>query len=148
MSMRLVAPASRRIFIPQIGLFLAQIFLLLGLPGFLIMSMVWGYGKRHYGLYVLTQLYPIMKSRSCGESWVVRIDEKENWFLNSIKTSPQELAPLLRQQLGNNTNCAVYLDVDPSVNYAIAVLAIASIEATPAKTVVLLPAKARIPSTR
>jgi biopolymer transport protein ExbD len=103
--------------------------------------MAWGHGRSYYGLYVLTDLSPMLRSRSCGESWVVRIDKRENWFLNSTKTSPQELAGLMRQQLGQNTNCAVYLDADPSVNYELAVHAIELIQSTKAKAVVLLTPK-------
>ena len=80
----------------------------------------------------------MMKSRSYGEAWVVRVDKKESWYLNTTKTSSQELPGLLHQQLGGETQCAVYLDVDPSLNYGIAIRAVDAIQTTQAKAVVLL----------
>jgi biopolymer transport protein ExbD len=79
-----------------------------------------------------------MKRLSCGTTWVVRIDERENWYLNSINTTARELPGLPRQQLAQSNNCAVYLDVDPSLMYGIAVHAIDSIQTTQSKAVVLL----------
>jgi biopolymer transport protein ExbD len=79
-----------------------------------------------------------MKRASCGTTWLVRIDEGENWYLNSTKTREEELPNLLRRQLGKSTNCVVYLDVDASLGYYVAVHAIDLIQTTQAKAVVLL----------
>jgi len=125
-------------FFSQIGLLYSYILFLVILPATLIFGYAWGYGQPRYGLYVLTDLSPMMKSRSCGEAWVVRVDKKESWYLNTTKTSSQELPGLLHQQLGGETQCAVYLDVDPSLNYDIAIRAVDAIQTTQAKAVVLL----------
>jgi hypothetical protein len=121
-----------------IGLVYSQILLLLVIPGVLMFHYAWGYGRPHYGLYVLTDLSTVMKKLSCGTKWVVRIDERENWYLNSTKTTAEELPAMLRHQLGQSTDCAVYLDVDPSLNYEVAVHVIDSIQTTQSETVVLL----------
>jgi biopolymer transport protein ExbD len=103
----------------------------------------WGYGRPHYGLYVLTDLSPTMKKPSCGTNWVVRIDERENWYLNSAKTTAGELLAMLRHQLGQSTDCVVYLDVDPSLHYEVAIHAIDSIQTTESRAVVLLTPKTK-----
>lgn len=120
-----------------VGLLYSQISLILVTVGFLIFGFAWGY-HHSVGLFVLTDLSPTMKSRSCGEDWIVRIDQKGNWYLNSSKTSEQGLAGLLRIQLGDRSNCAVYLDADPSLAYATAIQAVDAIQTTQAKAVVLL----------
>jgi biopolymer transport protein ExbD len=79
----------------------------------------------------------MMKGRTCGEAWMVRIDAKENWYLNSTTTSQPKLAEMLSQQLGDQPNCAVYLKVAPSLPYAVAIRAIDTIQKTRAKLVVL-----------
>jgi biopolymer transport protein ExbD len=80
-----------------------------------------------------------MKNLSYGTNWVVRVDERENWYLNSTKTTAEELPAMLRHQLGQSTtDCAVYLDVAPSLNYGVAVHAIDSIQTTESRAVVLL----------
>jgi hypothetical protein len=45
---------------------------------------------------------------------------------------------MLRDQLRQSTDCVVYLDVDPALNYEVAVHAIDSIQLTQPKAVVLL----------
>lgn len=132
------SPAPWPAFLSTIGFLYAEILLLLVIPGILIFHFAWGYGRPHYGLYVLTNLSPMMRKFSCGTSWTVRIDDKENWYLNSTKTTDVELPTLLSQQLGKPTNCAVYLDVAASLNYYVAVHAIDVIQTTQAKAVVLL----------
>jgi hypothetical protein len=132
--------------VPFAGLVYAQISLVIVTVGLLIHGFAWEYYYQYQspmGLFALTALSPMMKSCSCGEAWVVRVDEKENWYLNSTKTSPQELAGLLRQQLGRQTNCAVYVDVDPSLAYQVAISAIDAIQTTQAKAVVLLRSKTK-----
>ncbi len=116
--------------------------------GFLVFGFAWGYYRHSMGLFVVSDgLSPIMKSRLCGEAWIVHVDKKQNWYLNSTKTSQQELAGLLRGQLGDQTNCAVYLDVDPSLTYQVAIHAIDEIQATQAKVVVLqMPTTKGLPS--
>ena len=138
-----IAPVFWPTFLSTIGLVYSQILLLLVIPGVLIFHYAWGYGRPHYGLYVLTDLSPKMKRLSCGTNWVVRIDERENWYLNSTKTTAQELPWLLEQQLGPSSNCAVYLDVHPSLMYGIAVQAIDAIQTTQSKAVVLLTAQTK-----
>ena len=135
---RNVSPVFWPRFLSTIGLIYSQILLLLVIPGVLMFHYAWGYGHPHCGLYVLTDLSPIMKNLSCGTNWVVRIDERENWYLNSTKTTAEELPAMLRHQLGQSTDCAVYLDVDPSLNYEVAVHAIDSIQTTESRAVVLL----------
>jgi hypothetical protein len=136
---RNVSPIFWPRFLSTIGLIYSQILLLLVIPGVLVFHYAWGYGRPHYGLYVLTDLSPIMKNLSCGTNWVVRVDERENWYLNSTKTTAEELPAMLRHQLGQSTtDCAVYLDVDPSLNYEVAVHAIDSIQTTESRAVVLL----------
>lgn len=130
-------------FFSQFGLLYSYILLLIVIPAILIFGYAWGYGQLRYGLYVLTDLSPLVKSRSCGEARTVRIDKKETWYLNSTKTSSQELPELIRQQLGGQSQCVVYLDVDPSLNYAVAVHAIDVIQTTQAKAVVLLTPRTR-----
>ena len=83
------------------------------------------------------------KNLLCGESWTVRIDSRENWYLNSTKTSQNELTGVLSQRLRDKMNCAVYLDVDPSLPYAVAIEAVATIQKTRAKAVVLLTPKTK-----
>jgi hypothetical protein len=63
--------------------------------GIVFFGSTWSYYRFSVGLLVLSDLSPMEKSRSCGEAWIVRVDKKENWYLNSAKTSPQELAGLL-----------------------------------------------------
>jgi general stress protein CsbA len=135
---RNTSPVFWPTFLSTIGLLYSQILLLLVIPGVLIFDYAWGHGLPHYGVYVLSDLSPTMKKLSCGTNWVVRIDERENWYLNSTKTTARELPWLLGQQLGQSTNCAVYLDVDPSLMYAVAVQAIDLIQATQSKAVVLV----------
>ncbi len=55
---------------------------------------------------------------------------------------------MLSQQLGPQTNCAVYLEADPSLPYAVAIEAIATIQKTRAKVVVLLTPKTKKVSVR
>lgn len=124
--------------VPFAGLLYAQISLIIVTVGFLIFGFACGYYHSSVGLFVLTDLSPTMKSRSCDEDWIVRIDQKENWHLNSTKTSPQELAGLLHTRLGDRSDCAVYLDADPSLAYAVAIQAVDAIQTTQPKAVVLL----------
>jgi hypothetical protein len=137
-------PTSRRppwvSFSRQIPLLYSQILLAMVIPGILVFHYAWGDNRSH-GLFIAVGLSPIMKNRTCGNSWAVRIDARENWYLNSIKTPQRELAGTLNQQLGDKTNCAVYLDVDPSLPYEVAIEAIATIQQTRAKVVVLLTPK-------
>lgn len=56
-------------FLSTIGLVYSQILLLLVIPGVLVFHYAWGYGRPHYGLYVLTDLSPTMKKLSCGKDW-------------------------------------------------------------------------------
>jgi len=135
---RNVSPIFWPSFLSTIGLVYSQILLLLVIPGVLMFHYAWGYGRPHYGLYVLTDLSPVMKKLSCGTNWVVRIDESENWYLNSTKTAAEELPGMLRRELERSTDCVVYLDVDTSLKYEVAVHAIDSIQTTQSKAVVLL----------
>ncbi len=122
-----------------IGLLYSQISLVIVTAGFVLFGFAWGYyHQSSVGLFVLTDLSPMMKNRSCGEDWIVRIDKKENWRLNSTKTSSQELSGLLREQLRDKSNCVVYLDADPSLRFEVAIQAIDAIQPTQAKAVVLL----------
>jgi biopolymer transport protein ExbD len=129
--------------VPLVGFLYAQVSLLILTVFFLIFSDTWRYHRPPVGLFAINDLSSESKSRSCGEDWVIRIDKRENWYLNSTKTSPQELVGLLRQQLGGQTNCAVYLDVDPSLTYEVAIQAIDEIQTTQAKAVVLLTPKTK-----
>lgn len=124
--------------LPFVGLVYSQIYLIIMIVLIVFFGSTWSFYHFSVGLFVLSGLSPAVKSRSCGEAWIVRVDKKENWYLNSTKTSPQELAELLRQQLGGQTNCAIYLDVDPSLTYEVAIYAIGEIQTTQAKAVVLL----------
>jgi len=134
---------------PFVGLLYAQFSLIIVTIGFLVFGLGWGYYRHSVGLFIVSDdLSPIMKSRSCGDAWIVHVDKKEKWYLNSTKTTPQELAGLLRQQLGDQTNCAVYLDVAPSLTYQVAIHAIDEIQTTQAKVVVLLMPKTKGVSTR
>jgi len=142
-----VTPVHWFRFFSQIGLLYSQI-LLLGISGVLVFHFAWGYDHPSQGLFVVVGLSPMMKTRTCGETWVVRIDARENWYLNSTKTSQKELADMLSQQLGPQTNCAVYLEADPSLPYAVAIEAIATIQKTRAKVVVLLTPKTKKVSVR
>jgi hypothetical protein len=126
-----------------IALLYSYILVLLVIPGVVVFHYAWGYDHRSHGLYVAVGLSPMLKNLMCGESWTVRIDSRENWYLNSIKTSQNELAGVLSQRLGDKMNCAVYLDVDPSLPYAVAIEAISTIQKTRANVVVL-----SIPKTR
>lgn len=117
-------------FFSQIGLMYSQILLLLVMSGVLVFHFAWGYDHRSQGLFVVVGLSPMMKNYTCGEAWVVRIHAEENWYLNSTNTSQKELPRTLSQQLGEQTNCAVYLEVAPSLPYAVAIQAIATIEKT------------------
>ena len=134
-------PTNRRppwvSFSRQIPLLYSQILLAMVIPGILVFHYAWGDSRSH-DLFISVGLSPIMKNPTCGNSWAVQIDVRENWYLNSIKTPQRELAGTLNQQLGDKTNCAVYLDVDPSLPYAVAIEAIATIQRTRAKVVVLL----------
>jgi hypothetical protein len=129
--------------LPLIGLLCAQLFAVVLIVGGLVVGYAWRYRYPSVGLFVLTDLSPTMKGRTCGEAWVVRVDKRENWYLNSTRTSQQELAGLLGQQLGEQRNCAVYLDVAPSLSYEVAIQAIDTIRTTKAKAVVLLTREAR-----
>jgi hypothetical protein len=135
---RNISPVFWPTFLSTIGLVYSQILLLLVIPGVLIFHYAWGHGRPLHGLYVLTDLSPRMKGLSCDTNWMVRIDERETWYLNSTKTTAQELPALLRKQLGQSTNCAVYLDVNPSLTYDVAIKAIDSIQITQSKAVILL----------
>ena len=126
-----------------IGLLYSQILLLLIFPIILVFHYAWSHDQDSVGLWVLTGLTLREKAFTCGQSWVVRIDTHENWYLNSRQTSPAEMPGLLEQQLGTRNNCAVYLDVDSGVPYGLAVLAINSVETTQAKVVVLVTPKDR-----
>jgi Biopolymer transport protein ExbD/TolR len=125
-------------FFSQIGLLYSQILLLLVLAGILVFHFAWKNDHRSHGLFVAAGLSPMTKKLTCGEVWVVRIDAGENWYLNSTKISHKKLADVLSQQLGGKTNCAVYLDVDPSLSYGVAIEAISTIQKTQAVVVVLL----------
>jgi len=129
--------------LPFVGLLYSQISLVIVTVLIFFFGSIWSYYHFSVGLFVLSDLSPMAKSRSCGEAWIVRVDKKENWYLNSTKTSPQELAGLLRQQLGSRTNCAIYLDADPSLTYEVAIFAIDEIQTTQAKAVVLLTPKTK-----
>jgi hypothetical protein len=133
-----VNPVAAFPLLSQIGLLYSYILLLLIVPAALVFAYAWGLTQHRYGLYVLTNLSAIMKSHSCGEAWVVRIDKKQNWYLNKTLTSPAELPGLLRRQLVGEAKCAVYLDVDSSLDYEVAIHAIDAIQSTPVKAVVLL----------
>jgi biopolymer transport protein ExbD len=113
------------------------------IPGSLVFHYAWRYDHRSQGLYVAVGLSPMLKNFTCGESWTVRIDSREIWYLNSTKTSQNELAGVLSQKLRDNMNGAVYLDVDPSLPYAVAIEAIDTIQKTRAKVVVLLTPKTK-----
>jgi len=130
-------------FFSQIALLYAQILILMLIPGVLVFHYAWGYDHRSHGLFVAVGLSPMMKNLTCGEAWTVRVDARENWYLNSTKISQNELAGVLSQRLGDKTNCAVYLDVDPSLPYAVAIEAIGTIQKTRAQVVVLLTPKTK-----
>jgi hypothetical protein len=130
-------------FFSQIALLYSQILVLMVIPGGVVFHYAWRYDHRSQGLYVAVGLSPMLKNLMCGESWTVRIDSRENWYLNSTKTSQNELAGVLSQRLGDKMNCAVYLDVDPSLPYAVAIEAIATIQKTRANVVVLLTPKTK-----
>jgi hypothetical protein len=130
-------------FFSQIALLYSQILVLMVIPGVVVFHYAWRYDHRSQGLYVMVGLSPMLKNLMCGESWTVRIDSRENWNLNSTKTSQNELAGVLSQRLGDKMNCGVYLDVDPSLPYAVAIEAIATIQKTRANVVVLLTPKAK-----
>jgi hypothetical protein len=130
-------------FFSLIALLYSQILVLLVIPGIVVFHYAWRYDHRSWGLYVAVGLSPKLKSLMCGESWTVRIDARENWFLNSTKTSQNELAGVLSQRLGDKMNCAIYLDVDPSLPYAVAIEAISTIQKTRANVVVLLTPKTK-----
>jgi hypothetical protein len=130
-------------FFSLIALLYSQILVLLVIPGIVVFHYAWRYDHRSWGLYVAVGLSPKLKSLMCGESWTVRIDARENWFLNSTKTSQNELAGVLSQRLGDKMNCAIYLDVDLSLPYAVAIEAISTIQKTRANVVVLLTPKTK-----
>ena len=134
--------------LPFVGLLYSQICLVIVTILIVFFGSNWSYYHFSVGLFVVSDLSPTVKSRSCGEAWIVRVDKEENWYLNSTKSSQQELAGLLRQQLGGQTNCAVYLDVDPSLTYQVAIHAIDEIQTTQAKVVVLLMPKTKRQSRR
>ena len=140
----LTSPQPPRIsFFPQIALLYSQILVLMVIPGVVVFHYAWGFDHRSQGLYVAVGLSPMLKNLMCGESWTVRIDARENWYLNATKTSQNELAGVLSQRLRDKTNCAVYLDVDPALPYAVATEAISNIQKTRANVVVLLTPKTR-----
>jgi hypothetical protein len=126
-----------------IALLYSYILVLLVIPGVVVFHYAWRYDHRSQGLYVAVGPSPMLKNLMCGESWTVRIDSRENWYLNSTKTSQNELAEVLSQRLGYKMNCAVYLDVDPSLPYAVTIEAISTIQKTRAKVVVLLTPKTK-----
>lgn len=134
--------------LPFVGLLYSQICLVIVTILIVFFGSTWSYYHFSVGLFVVSDdLSPIMKSRLCGEAWIVHVNKKEDWYLNSTKSSQQELAGLLRQQLGGQTNCAVYLDVDASLTYQVAIHAIDEIQTTQAKVVVLLMPKTKRLST-
>jgi hypothetical protein len=140
----LTSPRPPRIsFFSLIALLYSQILVLMVIPGVVVFHYAWRYDHHSQGLYVAVGLSPMLKNLMCGESWTVRIDSRENWYLNSTKTSQNELAGVLSQRLGDKSNCAVYLDVDPSLPYAVAVEAVATIQKTRAKVAVLLTPKTK-----
>jgi biopolymer transport protein ExbD len=124
-------------FFSQVGLLYSQILPLLVICGVLVFHFAWGYDRRSQGLFVAVGLPPVTKDHTCGEAWVVRIDAKQNWYLNSAKTSQSELAGLLNQKLEGRSNCAVYFDGDPSLSFAVAIQAIDTIQNARAMVVVL-----------
>jgi hypothetical protein len=132
----------------RIGFLYSQMLILLVIPGILVFHYAWGYGRHYYGLYVLTNISLGMKAKTCGESWVVRVDAKQHWYLNSKRTSPEQLPRVLHQQLGKEVNCVVYVDVDPELPYYAAIQAIDIIDGTQAKAVVLLTPHTKASSTR
>lgn len=58
------------------------------------------------------------------------------------------IAGILRQQLAGETQCAVYLDVNPSINYEVASHAIDAIQTTQTEAVVLLTPGTKKPATQ
>src|SRR5262249_52224964 len=133
---------------PLAGVLYSQISLLFLICGLSLFGSTWASYQPSTGLFVVAHLSSEMKSRTCAEIWVVRIDKQGTWYLNSARTSPQELVGSLRRQLAGQTNCAVYLDVDPSLNYEAAVHAIDAVQATQAKFVVLsTPQRTQLDST-
>jgi hypothetical protein len=84
----LTSPRPPRIsFFSLIALLYSQILVLMVIPGVVVFHYAWRYDHHSQGLYVAVGLSPMLKNLMCGESWTVRIDSRENWYLNSTKTS-------------------------------------------------------------
>jgi hypothetical protein len=146
-------PANPRpawtIFSPRIGVLYSQILLLLAIMGTLLFHFAWQVeNEGRQGLFVLTYFPESWQFRhiQCHE-WVVRVQSRNVWYLNSTRIEPSDLPNVLRAQIGTREDCIIFFDAEPDVDYADAIHAIDLIEETPGRVVLLTPQTklARIP---
>jgi hypothetical protein len=133
-------------FFSQIALLYSQILLLLVIPGVLVFHYVWGLDHRSYGLFVLTY-FPessFFRYVPCAQTWVVRVESNEEWYLNSKRIEPDDLPETLRAQIGGRTSCIVFFDANSDVPYAEAIHAIDVIEQSQGRVVLLTPETKRV----
>ena len=128
-------------FFSLVALLYSQISLLLVLPGVIVFHYVWGLDHRSYGLFVLTYFpeWSSYKHAPCTQTWVVRVESNEEWYLNSNRIEPDNLPQALRAQIGARTSCIVFFDANSDVPYAEAIHAIDLIEESPGRVVLLTP---------
>jgi hypothetical protein len=132
-------PVAAFPFFSQIRLLYSQILLLVGISGVLVFHFAWGYDHRSFGLFVGTTVASSspLKSNSCDQSWVVRVESSEKWYLNSERIVLYDLPGLLRQQIGKRTGCTVFFNAKSDVAYAQAIHAIELIEQASDRVVLL-----------
>lgn len=139
---------SRRVF-PSVGLLYAHLLLLLVLPGVTVFIHAWGYDQRSVGLvaYLLTPNSLGARRDAYSETWFLRIDARERWYLNGKEVSESQIPTVLSERKGGPCNCIVFLDVDQDLPYALAIHALDLVEGTGLRVVLLTPGtkKMRIP---
>lgn len=126
-------------FFSQVAFLYSQILVLLVLGGVLVFHFAWGYDHRSQGLFVLTY-FPesqFFKHVPCSQSWVLRVESSDKWYLNSTRIEPDDLSDTLRAQIGTRTSCLVFFDAEPDVTYADAIRVINLIERSPGRVVIL-----------
>jgi hypothetical protein len=136
-----VKPAPWTPFFSQVSLLYSQILLLTVICGFVVFHFAWGYDHRSQGLFVLTYSpeSPLFTRMPCSQTWAVRVESNEVWYLNSKRIEPDNLADALRAQMGARHDCIVFLDAESDVDYAVAIHAIDLIEQSAGSVVLLTP---------
>src|SRR4051812_16905203 len=131
----------------QVALLYSQVLLLMVVPGILVFHYAW-HDHHSYGLLVLTYFSgsPFFKHTTCTQAWAVQIQSTGEWYLNAKRIEPDQLSEILRTQIGARASCMVFFVVKSDARYAEAIHAIDLMERSPARGVLVTPAKKAVRS--